>query len=1223
MIHSGRRVTCLLGTFGATLVLVVCTLVVAWTDQLWRLDQIAYDGFLRSWVREPAPEITVVAIDEASLREIGRWPWPRRVHAALIERLTIAGAAVIGVDVAFAEPAADDPGGDAALARAIEMSGRVALPVIPSRLDPAGQVIELLPMLDLPTAAASLGHTEVVADADGVVRRHYLGAGLGVPYWPSLALATLQVARGKRTAPWISARGMPEQPPDTPYAWIRGNEVLLPYAGPPRTFPRLSAADVLSGETAPAQIKGQMVLVGMTAPGLVDGLITPLSNRPMAGVEFHANVLNALLRDEMIEAAGLPWRLAVAALLTTAACVACVTSPRWSLPAIAFLAVTTLLLSFLLLRFGEVWLPPAATFCGIVLAYPIWSWQQLRRTAGALERELGALSRGLSVEPDTGAPSTKLALDFISCLLPVRGGTLWDPARRLRLSWDRPPPPTNRAPVARVLLETELADGIWRAEFLWLGAASPTPGEQRLLETFAQRLAGLTSAPPTASGRRRLRRGAPIELATARLHALRHFIVDSLTDMPEGVLIADSSGWILLANRQVARLVWNGAAGADPVELGHADLLDLLSALTLRSGESWPKALRAALIHKTCLRLAARNLAGRELLVQMAPFGRDAPIASGVIVNIADITGLAEEDQRRVGRMLFEAEQRALVTLHSIADAVIFVDPRGRIEYLNRAAERLTGYPVHEARGRPVGLVVRAVDETSREPVALPSAQELEHDVPARLKSPCVLISRWGQEAFIKVSAALLDSHDGEVMGTVLTLSDITEARLLAARVTHQATHDALTGVPNRVLLEDRLRLAIARARRYGTRLTVLFVDLDRFKTVNDGFGHNVGDMLLVQVAERLRPRLREEDTLARLGGDEFVVVAENVEPLSAVDRLAAKLRDAFAEPFVLEQEEIYVSATVGTAVFPQDGEDVASLLKSADQAMYRAKQVVRGTARHRALPQGAAARDQLAMDRDLRRALDRGEFELWYQPQLELCSERIVGVEALLRWRRAERGLALPDDFIGHAEQSGLILAIDEWVLAEACAQSRRWQEDGVPDVRIAVNMSARQFMRRDIGRVVESALRASRVAPERLALEITESTFVSDLPRARANLAVLRLLGIGLAIDDFGTGYSSLGYLREFPVHLLKIDRSLVQDAEGGRGGVILKAVIELAHGLRLRALAEGVETRAQLEAMRRLGCDELQGAVFASACPADEMTAMLRRNAAALAATEEGLV
>jgi diguanylate cyclase (GGDEF)-like protein/PAS domain S-box-containing protein len=562
--------------------------------------------------------------------------------------------------------------------------------------------------------------------------------------------------------------------------------------------------------------------------------------------------------------------------------------------------------------------------------------------------------------------------------------------------------------------------------------------------------------------------------------------------------------------------------------------------------------------------------------------------------------------------MLFEAEQRALVTLHAIADAVIFVDARGCIDYLNRAAERLTGYPMHEARGRPVGEVVRAVDERSRERVALPTPDELAHDVPARLNAPCVLISRWGQEAIIKVSAALLDSQEREVTGIVLTLSDITEARLLAARVTHQATHDALTGVPNRVLLEDRLRLAIARARRLGTRLTVLFVDLDRFKTINDGFGHGTGDMLLMQVSQRLRSRLREEDTLARLGGDEFVVIAENVEQRHAIDLLAGKLRDAFAEPFLLEHEEIYVSATIGVAVYPQDGHDVASLLKSADQAMYSAKEVSRGTIQHFSRPQRTQARDRLAMDRSLRRALEREEFELWYQPQLELHTQRIVGVEALLRWRAPGRGLLSPGDFIGHAEDSGLILAIDEWVLAAACTQARRWQVEGLPQARISVNLSARQFMRRDIGRVVENALQQAQVEPPLLGIEITESAFVADLPRARANMAVLRMIGLSLAIDDFGTGFSSLTYLREFPIDVLKIDRTFIQDADGARGGVIAKAVIELAHGLRLRALAEGVETRAQLKAMRRAGCDELQGSVFSPARPATEIAIMLRRDA-----------
>jgi len=1208
-----------LGTFGAPLALVLCALVIALSDQLWRLDYLAYNGFLRAWERTPAAPVLIVAIDEPSLARIGRWPWSRRIDAELIERLTAAGAGVIGLDLAIAAPASADPAADVALAEAIAAHGRVVLPVVPTRLSPAGQVIEVLPTVDLHAATAILGHVEVVADPDGIVRRHHLEAGLGVPYWPSLSLAMLQLARGPRPTSWLAARGAPEPPPDQPYPWVRGREVLLPFVGPPGTFARIPAADVLAGVASTDLLKDRLVLVGLTAGGLGDRIMTPVSERPMPAVEFHANALSALLGGELIHEAAPVWRMLAAALLTAAACVVCIASPRWSLPSIAGLALATLLASFMLMRFGRVWLPPAPALFGILLAYPIWSWQHLRRTAGTLERELRALSRGLSVEPDQGAPSAKLALDFLSSLLPVAGGSLWDSSNRLRLTWDRPPSGAAAAPYAepaRVPVVAELADGAWRAELLWLGNGPPSPGERLLLATFAHRLAGLVGAPgPGARRRRRL--AAPIELATVRLNVLRHFIADSLTDMPEGVLIADSSGWVLLANHQVTRHVWGKAADQQRARLDRADLLELLSALTLRSGESWPRALRAVLIHRASLGLAARNPAGRELLVQMAPFGRDGPIASGVIVNIADITGLAEGDQRRVGRMLFEAEQRALVTLHAIADAVIFVDAHGRIDYLNRAAERLTGYPLHEARGRPVAEVVQTIDERSREPVPLPSAAELEHDLPARLNAPCGLISRWGQEAIIKVSAALLDSQEREVAGIVLTLSDITEARLLAARVTHQATHDALTGVPNRILLEDRLQLAIARARRLGSRLTVLFVDLDRFKTINDGFGHGIGDMLLVQVTERLRSRLRAEDTLARLGGDEFVVLAENAAQRHAIDQLANKLRDAFAEPFLLEHEEIYVSATIGIAVYPQDGHDVASLLKSADQAMYRAKEISRGTIQHFARPQRSQARDRLAMDRDLRRALEREEFELWYQPQLELRSQRIVGVEALLRWRAPGRGLLPPGAFIGHAEDIGLILAIDEWVLAAACAQARRWQTEGLEQARISVNMSGRQFMRRDIGRVVENALQRAQVAPERLAIEITESAFVFDLARARANMAVLRMIGLSLAIDDFGTGFSSLSYLREFPIDVLKIDRSFVQDADGARGGVIAKAVIELAHGLRLRALAEGVETRAQLKAMRRSGCDELQGAVFSAARPAAEVALMLQQQAGPQAA------
>ena len=861
-------------------------------------------------------------------------------------------------------------------------------------------------------------------------------------------------------------------------------------------------------------------------------------------------------------------------------------------------------------------MPPAATLCGVVLAYPIWSWQQLRRTAGALERELGALSRGLSVEPETGAPSTKLALDFISCLLPVRGGSLWDPSRRLRLSWDRPHA-SDHAVDSRVLLETELADGMWRVEFLWLGAAPPTPGERLLLETSAHRLAGLASAPP-AGGRRRLRRGAPIEFATARLHALRHFIVDSLTDMPEGVLIADSSGWILLANRQVARL---GAGAGSPTQrpARARPRRPARRALDAQPEERriLAQGLRAALIHKACLRLAARNAAGRDLLVQMAPFGRDAPIASGVIVNIADITGLAEDDQRRVGRMLFEAEQRALVTLHSIADAVIFVDPRGRIEYLNRAAERLTGYPVHEARGRPVGQVVRAVDEGTREPVALPSPQELEHDMPARLKQPCVLISRWGQEAFIKVSAALLDSHDGEIMGTVVTLSDITEARLLAARVTHQATHDALTGDAQPRAARGPLRLAIARSRRYGARLAVLFIDLDRFKTVNDGFGHNVGDQLL-------RAGGRAAARAAARGGHARPARRRRVRGGRRERRAAGGGRPARRQAARCLRRALRARAGRSSTSAPRlasrcsrrTARTSTSLLKSADQAMYRAKEHPRQHPPPGAAAAHAGARPAGDGPRPAPRARARRVRAAVPAPARarERAHRRRRGAGALAP-RRARP--VPPDGFIGHAEQSGLIIAIDEWVLAEACAQARRWQDGGLP--ACASRSTCRPASSCGATSAGWSRTRCRRRGsrPRASRIEITESTFVADLPRAprqprgaahARHRARDRRLRHRLLVAELPA---------RVPDRPLKIDRSLVQDADGARGGVILKAVVELAHGLRLRALAEGVETRAQLEAMRRLGCDELQGKVFASACPEDEITPMLQRNAAALAA------
>ncbi len=1201
-----------LGEIGSALTVIVCTSVLASSDLLWRVDRMIYDIYLQSWSRAPPDDIVIVAIDQASLAEIGRWPWPRRVHAELVERLAAAGTRAVALDIAFTEPARTDPAGDAALARAIAHHGRVVLPVLPAELGPGGQLIEVLPLPDLAQAAAALGHVEVVPDADGIVRRHYLRAGLGSPYWPSLALAMVKLA-----LPEVAARALTPDDPDgaassSPYVWTRDHEMLVPFAGQSGTYRRLSAAKVLADATSLDALRGRFVLVGPTVSGLSYAFATPVG-APMSGVEYHANVLDALLHGVALRDLGLGGRLLLSALLATAACAVCILlSPRWSLPAVLLIGLGGLVGSFLLLRYLRLWFAPAPALVGVALTYPLWSWRQLWQTARYLEQDLQLLTRELAIEADPAKSTLESAVEFVSGVLPVTGGTLRDPAGRARAVWGSPPQPPGEGDEAAstgaaIWLTVARPNGLWRAGFRWRRTQPAGAGERNLLGAFAQRLIELVSgAGRNAGGFGWYRRHAlQIHATTARLHSLRQFIVDSLAQMAEGVLVVDCLGGTLFANRRAA--IYLGQAGR--AELERRPLPRLLAALALTDGSSWPDALRAVLVEKATVQLAARSPDGRDLLVQMAPFGQELDIAAGIIINLADITDLQTEDRLRTGRLLFEAQQRALVTLHSIADAVISVDAGGVVEYLNPAAEQLTGWPLCEAQGRPLEEVFRPLHEGSRKPVRLPSAAELESGIPARFAAPCVLIGRWGEEAIVRTSVALIYTQDREVAGMVLAISDITEARRLAARMAYQATHDTLTGVPNRALFEDRLGQAIARAHRTGERLAVLFIDLDRFKTINDGFGHSAGDQLLILVAERLTACLRQTDTLARFGGDEFVAVAERVNQERDVDRVVRKLLEAFAHPFTVEDDEVFVSATIGVAVLPQDGSTVETLLKSADQAMYRAKQVARGSVQYFAGSSRARPLDRILMDTSLRQALERREFELFYQPQIDIKDGRIVGVEALLRWRSKQRGLLTAATFIAEAEETGLITTIDEWVLRTACEQARAWQNDGL-ELQVAINLSPRQFLRPDISTLVRDTLDRRRVPPEILVLEITESVLVHDLPRAIANMKALKLLGVGLAIDDFGKGFWSLNYLKHFPVDQIKIDRSFVCEIDvDAHDNAIVTAAISLAHGLRLKALAEGVETWAQLDVIRACGCDQFQGFLFSEARPAGDVGAMAR--------------
>jgi diguanylate cyclase (GGDEF)-like protein/PAS domain S-box-containing protein len=454
-----------------------------------------------------------------------------------------------------------------------------------------------------------------------------------------------------------------------------------------------------------------------------------------------------------------------------------------------------------------------------------------------------------------------------------------------------------------------------------------------------------------------------------------------------------------------------------------------------------------------------------------------------------------------------------------------------------------------------------------------------------------------GSFADVLISAATVRDAAGSPTGAVGVAVDITERTRAEERIRHLAHHDQLTGLPNRVLFQDRLRQALALARRGGTRIGLLLLDLDHFKDINDTLGHPVGDTLLRLVAERLSTSVRPSDTLARFGGDEFALVQTGLHGPEGAAALVQRLIDALAAPFTLETQEVQVSASAGVVVYPGNSDDADELVRQADVALYRAKQEGRARARFFDTTMDAEVQARRSLERELRRALDRGEFAVHYQPQLDLRTDRVDSVEALVRWRHPERGLILPGEFIGAAETSGLVRPLGAWVLLEACRQARAWQNAGLEPV-VAVNLSAAQFRDDSLLREIDDALRTSALDPRWLELEITESLFLERADSGtNRTLRGLTARGIRLALDDFGTGYSSLAALKELPVHKIKIDYSFVRDIDSDRHNeAVVHAIVSLGHALNKRVVAEGVERDMQLALLRRLGCDAAQGFLLA---------------------------
>lgn len=566
---------------------------------------------------------------------------------------------------------------------------------------------------------------------------------------------------------------------------------------------------------------------------------------------------------------------------------------------------------------------------------------------------------------------------------------------------------------------------------------------------------------------------------------------------------------------------------------------------------------------------------------------------------------------------LFEERERAQVTLNSIGDAVVSTDVSGRVTYLNLVAEDLTGWSQHEAAGHPLEDVLQIIDGTTRQVMQNPTALTIRDDRVAALPPNCVLIRRDGVEAAIEDSTAPIHDSRGAVTGSVMVFHDVSMARAMTRKMTHLAQHDSLTDLPNRVLLNDRLREAIVLSRRHKRELSVLFLDLDRFKHINDSLGHLVGDRLLQSVARRLVSCVRNSDTVGRQGGDEFVVLLWEVRRAEDAAIAATKILEALRKPHLIDHHELHITASIGIVTYPEDGTDVETLMKKADLAMYHAKQVRHDSYQFFKPEMNVRAIERQSLEDSLHYAIERQELVLHYQPKFNLASGGIIGAEALIRWRHPQRGLVPPGQFIPIAEECGLIVPIGRWVLREACRQARAWQIAGLPPLCVAINVSAVELRAPGFVAGVRATLRETGLEPRYLELELTETVLIEDSRSVADVLKELKDIGVLLALDDFGTGYSNLSQLKRFPIDALKIDQSFVRDlAVDEDDAGIVTAVIGMGKSLHMRVVAEGVETREQLEILQEHGCPQGQGYYFCRPVPAEQFRRLLEHDTAAVA-------
>jgi diguanylate cyclase (GGDEF)-like protein/PAS domain S-box-containing protein len=603
-------------------------------------------------------------------------------------------------------------------------------------------------------------------------------------------------------------------------------------------------------------------------------------------------------------------------------------------------------------------------------------------------------------------------------------------------------------------------------------------------------------------------------------------------------------------------------------------------------------------------RIISRQMSGMGKALEQARSVPERGVEEGIrqpaLVSVGSTREIAETQSARLQLQL------ASVVFEHSQEGIMITDAQANILNVNPAFIRVTGCTAEACIGKNPRILKSGRHDTlfyEKMWQSLKDTGNWEGEIWNRRKNGEVY-PQW-----LNISA--IRTEQGEITHYVAVFQDITDIKYNQEQITYQAHHDALTGLPNKSLFQDHLEMALARAKRYGYGVGVMFLDLDHFKNVNDSFGHHIGDLLLQEAAKRFKSCCRGADTIARLGGDVFMIILPDLKiDGKYVTEVAQRILTAFSQPFQIQHQEIVSTVSIGIAIYPDDGEDVITLGQNADTAMNRAKEQGRNTYVLYTKTMHALVIERMELDKNLRKAFENEEFRVYYQPQIDVRTGLISGTEALVRWQRSVNELVPPEKFIPLAEETGLIIPLGAWVLRTACQQTKAWHDAGFNSLTISVNLSAKQFQDTHLVQLVKNVLEETGLAPQFLYLEITESTLMKDIDTAVEIMSVLEEIGVHLSIDDFGTGYSSLSALKNFPFDELKMDKSFVKELPNRPNDIaIAKAILSLSHSLNLKVLAEGVETPVQLEFMRTNECNGIQGFLFSRPIPPKELTVLLK--------------